>query len=114
MAIKKQAIFTGIGIAFLISIIGVFRSDPDTFDKSRMGIFIKIISALAFVLVALGLILTAQAFEEGQKLSRIDQTFKLIDRGLMNVCGRMQEYYKGAPRFVSSLWPQKGLFTTND
>jgi NADH:ubiquinone oxidoreductase subunit 6 (subunit J) len=111
MAMSKQVIFGAVAFAFLIAITAVGLNDPKEFEGSRFGIFIKVLSSLAFILVALGLILTAQAFEEGQKLNKIAETFRLIDRSLMDQVKRMRELYPRCPRFVESLWPQTGIFT---
>ena len=58
----------------------------------------------------MGLILTAQTFEENQRLTLIDQTHKLIDRSLLNPVDKMRQYYSKIPNFIKSLWPQKGIF----
>ncbi len=112
MALSKQVIFSAVAFAFLIAVTAVGLSNPKEFEGSRFGIFIKVLSSLAFILVALGLILTAQAFEEGQKLNKIAETFRLIDRSLMDQVKRMRELYPKCPRFVESLWPQSGLFSS--
>jgi hypothetical protein len=93
-----------------LSILGIFTQNPDQFEKSRFGIFIKILSSLAFILVAMGLILTSQALEESRKLTSVDQTLKLIDRALLQPISSMQKFYPNCPNFVKSLWPQKGIF----
>jgi len=108
--ISKSVIFGSIAFSLCISIIGIITQNPKEFENSRFGIFIKILSSLAFILVAMGLILTAQAFEEGQKLTSIDQTHKLIDRSLLEPIDKMRQFYTKCPNFVKSLWPQKGIF----
>ena len=108
--ISKRIIFGSIAFSLCISIIGILSQNPKEFEQSRFGIFIKILSSLAFILVAMGLILTAQAFEESQKLTSLEQTFKLIDRALLIPISKMREFYSKCPNFVSSLWPQKGIF----
>lgn len=108
--ISKRVIFGSIAFSLCISIVGIITQNPKEFENSRFGIFIKILSSLAFILVAMGLILTAQAFEESQKLTSIEQTYKLIDRSLLEPINKMRENYQRCPNFVKSLWPQKGIF----
>ena len=112
--ISKRVIFGSIAFSLCISIIGILTQNPKEFENSRFGIFIKILSSLAFILVAMGLILTAQAFEESQKLTSIEQTFKLIDRSLLIPVSKMRELYTRCPNFVKSLWPQKGIFDSTN
>jgi hypothetical protein len=109
--ISKKVIFGSIGFSLIVSIISIITQNPKEFENSRFGIFIKILSSLAFILVAMGLVLTAQAFEQGQKLTSVDQTFKLIDRALMNPISKMRDLYPKCPHFVESLWPQ--VFTNS-
>lgn len=96
-----------------ISILGILTQNPKQFTKSRFGIFIKILSSLAFILVAMGLILTAQALEESRTLTVSEQTLKLIDRSLLAPISLMRILYPKCPNFVKSLWPQKGIFNTD-
>jgi len=111
--ISKKFIFAAIGLALCISILGILTQNPEQFEKSRFGIFIKILSSLAFILVAMGLILTSQALEESRKLTASEQTFKLIDRALISPVSMMRMLYPNCPNFVKSLWPQKGIFNTD-
>ena len=110
--ISKTVIFGSIAFSLAISVIGIITQNPKEFENSRFGIFIKILSSLAFILVAMGLILTAQAFEESQKLTITDQTFKLIDRSYLEPVSKMRELYPKCPNFVKSLWPQMGIFNS--
>lgn len=108
--ISKKIIFGAIALALIISLLGILTQNPKQFEKSRFGIFIKILSSLAFILVAMGLILTAQALEENRKLTTNEQTFKLIDRALLIPISMMRKLYPKCPNFIRSLWPQKGIF----
>lgn len=110
MKISKNWILGAIFVSLTVAISSVIVYKPNEFETSKVSVFLKIIQSTAFILVAIGLILTAQALEESQRVNSVDATLKMIDRGLINVVTNMRENHDKCPGFVGSLWPQKGLF----
>lgn len=108
--LSRTVIYGGIAATLVLSLLSIYVVQPKDFENSRYGVFVKVLSNLAFILVALGLILTAEAFEEGQKLTKVGETYRLIDRSLMKQIEYMQKHYEKAPHFIQSLWPQQGLW----
>ena len=90
--LSRTVIYGGIAATLVLSLLSIYVVQPKDFENSRYGVFVKVLSNLAFILVALGLILTAEAFEEGQKLTKVGETYRLIDRSLMKQIEYMQKH----------------------
>ena len=100
-----------IGTVLLTILVSVFSQDPGKFNNSKLGVFISVLSSFSIMLTSYGLVLAAEAIEDSKSLTSVDKTFNLIDRAFINPVDKMNEYYTRCPKFVTSLWPQKKLFT---
>jgi hypothetical protein len=111
--ITKNTILTILIITFLISSIATFLIPSTSFKNSKFNQLLKIFSSLSIIFIGLGLVLTSEAIEtaqDSQELTKIQQTYALIDRALMNPIDKMNKLYDKCPNFIRSLWPQKNLF----
>jgi len=111
MAIKQQYIFLIIFavVISLMIITSIFYNEVK-FDKSHISVFVKMLASLSGIMIAYGIFLTADVFENNGKIAKIEQTYKVIDRSYLNVVDKMRKLYPHAPNFIASLWPTKGLF----
>ncbi len=97
-------------VTFVLTIIFTIIQKPEKYSHSRLRVFFNIASVIGSILVAIGLIYTSQVVEDGQKLTKTQQTLNLIERCELNPVRKITEFYPKCPNFVSSLFPQKGLF----
>jgi hypothetical protein len=108
--ISIKEIRYGLVFTFVVIILSLIYIKPEKYDKSKFSIFVKMISGFAIILVSLGLILTAQAFEENATLNRTNQTLNMKDHGFLKPIDKMNELFDRCPNFIESLWPQKDIF----
>jgi len=108
--ISIKEIRYGLIFTFLLIFLSIVYIDPKNYDKTKFSVFVKMISGFAIILVSLGLVLTAQAFEENATLNRTNQTLNMKDHGFLKPIDKMNELFERCPNFVESLWPQQGIF----
>ncbi len=105
----KKILIILVSILLFLIALSIFQN-PKTYEQSKIKIFFSMVTVVTFVLFGIGLILTSNAIEEGQSLTRTQQTYSLIDRAFVNPVKRMNELYNDCPNFISSLWPQSNIF----
>ena len=69
-----------IGTVILTVLVSIFSQNPTTFNNSRLGVFISVLSSFSIMLTSYGLVLAAEAIEDSKNLTNVDKTFALIDR----------------------------------
>jgi len=108
--LNTKFIITFLSITFVLTIIITIIQKPEKYSHSRIRVFFNIASVIGSILVAIGLIYTSQVVEDGQKLTKAQQTLNLVERCELNPIRKITEFYSKCPNFVSSLFPQKGIF----
>ena len=79
--------------------------------------FTKKFSVVGTIFIPLGIFLTYKVFSLQLEALKRDATYKMIDRGWLDVNKKFTEYYKDCPNFIDSLyfdWQTKTLGLQNN
>ena len=81
-------------------------------EKSKISIFVSKFSIIGSIFIPVGIYLTYRVFSLQLQSMKREATYKVIDRGWLNINKSFLEYYKECPTFINSLyytWQKKVL-----
>ena len=100
-----------LGFILIVLICGMWHV-TNKGEKSIVNRFITKFSIIGSIFIPIGIYLTYKVFSLQVQSMKRDSTYKIIDRGWLNINKSFLEYYKECPTFINSLyytWQKKVL-----
>ena len=104
-------------VVFLIFLLIFIFKNLNKTEKSFSNRFMKKLSMLSSLFIPIGIYLTYKVFHLQFQSMKREATYKVIDRGWLNVNKSFVEYYNECPEFIDSLyfkWQKKIMGIQND
>lgn len=95
-----------ISVIIISIIMMIMYKSIDNLNHGKLGVFLKVISGLTFILIFPGTILAAIAIQKNEERIRVEKTIKAQDINFLKPIDLMRENWNDCPNFIKSLWPQ--------
>ena len=92
-----------LGFILIVLICGMWHV-TNKGEKSIVNRFITKFSIIGSIFIPIGIYLTYKVFSLQVQSMKRDSTYKIIDRGWLNINKSFLEYYKECPTFINSLY----------